>query len=447
MIKINNITDKILFLTSTKRTMAQTENIVELLNAYHKNPVTHTLREKFLTPSLFDIIQKDRSETVHSNFLKWIFNLQLSNGIEGFNIISSLLQAVYKRVLEQGKQDLFPFFLAKAVYGSPTSIQLSNEVEREYPCPGVYYQNDKKSNSGIVDIVISANVTIQNQTKPLKIIIENKVDTKEHDLQTWKYYTYFEGKKLQSTPNSIVIPEKKYNGSDDEIRIYLYLTPESNPSIANCDCPHFIKINYQDIMAHCIVPLLQSSQLDSRNRLLLEEYSRALSLPYINNIGKTIIMSLNTTDAELLKEFWEANQTLITMSLQALVETSQDVNEVNEIKETLDAIEKVKSTRKKYSITHIGTDTTKDSNQSNLMYDLMTMYIQHHPNESGDAIMSRYKDIGAVFSADSDKTGYSKDWLTFKDGTKTRVTTQIQRNADKLETIKERAQKDGFLIK
>ena len=213
--------------------MVQDENVVELLNAYHKSPVTHKLREKFLTPSIFDIIQKDRSETVHSNFLKWIFDLQRSNCIEGFNIISSLLQVAYKRALAQGKQEYFPDFLAKAVYGSPTSIQLSDEVEREYSCPGVYYNDDKKSNSGIVDIVISGTVSRGNETKPFKIIIENKVDTREHDLQTWKYFTYFEGKKLPETPDSIVIKENKYNGPDDELRIYLFLTPEFNPTTHN----------------------------------------------------------------------------------------------------------------------------------------------------------------------------------------------------------------------
>lgn len=423
--------------------MAPDENVVDLLNAYHRSPITQKLREKFLTPSIFDIIQKDRSETVHSNFLKWIFDLQLSNGIEGFNIISSLLQVAYKRAIEQGKQKYFPTYLAKAAYGSPTSIQLSGEVEREYACDGVYYSDDKKKNSGIVDIVISGTASQGNLVKPYKIIIENKVDTKEHDSQTWKYYTYFEGEKQEDTPESISVKERKYKCPEDELRIYLFLTPEFNPENARCDCNRFIKINYQDIMEHCIVPLLQSSQLDPRNKLFLEEYSRALSLPYINNIGKTIIMSLNPIDADLLKEFWEANQTLITMSLEALAQTSQDNKE---IQETVVAIENLKSSRKKYTITNIATGETVQSNQSNLMYDLMNMYIKYGI-KSGHEIISCYQELGSVFCDNDDKTGYSKDWVEFPDGTSVRVTTQIQRNAEKLDKIKDIAQKDGFLIK
>lgn len=425
--------------------MAQDENVVELLNSYHKSPVTQKLREKFLSPSLFDIIQKDRSETVHSNFLKWIFGLQASNRIDGFNIISSLIQVGYKRAIEQGRQDYFSTELAKAAYGNPDSIQIPKKenIRREYPCKGVYYCNDNNSNSGIVDIVISGTFSQENNIRPFKIIIENKVDTKEHDLQTWKYYTYFEKRKCSDTPDKIIIKKIEYDGTDEELRIYLFLTPEPNPANARCDCNRFIKINYQDIMEYCIVPLLQSSQLDSRNRLFLEEYSRALSLPYIDNIGKTIIMSLDPIDADLLKEFWEANQTLITMSLKALAQTSENDSEVQE---TVDAIENLKSSRKKYSITNIATGDIKQTNQSNLMYDLMNMYIKYC-GKSGHNIMSRYHGLGAVFTDNPDTTGYSKDWLIFNDGTKTRVTTQMQRNSEKLDKIKDIAQKDGFLIK
>lgn len=424
--------------------MAQEKSVVELLNAYHTSPVTQKLREKFLTPSIFDVIQKDRSETVHSNFLKWIFDLQVSNGVEGFNIISSLLQAVNKRASEQGKE--LPTDLLKAVYGNHASIQISKKVEREYRCPGVYFKSEKKRNFGIVDLVITGSFSQGSQIKPFKIIIENKVDTKEHDSQTWKYYTFFERGKQQDIPENIVIEgEPQYECPDDEQRIYLFLTPEFNPKDAKCECKHFIKINYQDIMDYCIMPLLESSRLDSRNRIFLEEYSRALSLPYINNIGKTIIMSLSEVEKDLLKEFWEANQELITMSLQALTESSKGKEEKDEIEETLNAIENLKSSRKKFSITHIATGKVKQTNQSNLMLDLMEMY-DKHSSKTGKAIVSQYEKIGKVFCDDITTTGYSKDKFTFEDGTSKRVTTQIQRYAGNLKRIREIAEADGFFI-
>lgn len=421
------------------------KRVVELLNAYHTNPVTQKLREKFFTPSFFNVIQKERSETVHSNFLKWLFDLQVSNGVEGFNIISSLLRVANERALEQ--QKMLPKDLIKAVYGNPTSIQIS-KVEREYPCRGVYFISEKNTkNFGIVDLVISGTFSQGSQTKPFKIIIENKIDAKEHDLQTWKYYTFFERGKQPDTPKDIEFEKAKYECPDhgNEKRVYLFLTPDFNPEDAVCDCNHFIKINYQDIMDYCIMPLLESSQLNTRNRLFIEEYSRTLSLPRINKIGKTVIMSLSKENADLLKEFWEANQELITMSLEALAKISKNEKEIKEgVDEVLNAIDKVKSSRIKFTIKHIGTGSEKPTNQTNLMYDLMSMY-DKYSDKAGKDIVQQYENFGKFF-CDDDTTGYSKDKFTFKDGTSKRVTTQRQRYPQNLEEIKKIAKEDGFLI-
>lgn len=420
--------------------MTQNDNVVDLLNAYHRSPITHRLRERFLTPTIFDIIQKERSETVHSNFLKWMFDLQLTDKIEGFNIISLLLQIAYKRAIEQGKQDSFPNLMAKIAYGAPDSILLSNAVEREYRCNGVYCKSDGKSNSGIVDLVITGSANYKGSAVPFKIIIENKINSAEHDLQTWKYFTYFEGKKQDNTPDNIVIENKLYQATDNELRVYLFLSPESNPENVKCACPHFIKINYQDIMDHCITPLLECPQLNTRNRLFLDEYSRVLSLPY--NYNDNTIMSLSPIDVNLLNEFWEANQKLISMSLQALAQTSQDADTINQ---ALNSITSINKSRTQFTITYTSTGETKQTNQSNLMFDLMTMY-NNLNIKPGQCVVSQYGNIGKVFCKDSLTTGYSKEWIKFDDGTKVRVTTQIQRYPDKLESIKAEALKDGFLI-
>lgn len=79
------------------------------------------------------------------------------------------------------------------------------------------------------------------------------------------------------------------------------------------------------------------------------------------------------------------------------------------------------------------------------MFDLMTMYNSLNI-KPGQSVVSQYGNIGKVFCKDSLTTGYSKEWIKFDDGTKVRVTTQIQRYPDKLESIKAEALKDGFLI-
>lgn len=410
--------------------------IVELLNKYYRSPETQRLRDKFLTPSLFDIIQKDRSETVHSNFLKWLFDLQVTDSSEGFNIISSLIQVSYKRAIEQGLRESFPKELIKAAYGNHMSIEVNERAIREYRCHGV--SNNSRQN-GIVDLVINGFSIYQGNKKPFKIIIENKVDTEEHNNQTWRYYTFFEGKK-SDTPSEIEINNSQYHAPENEDRIYLFLTPAFNPKEVNCSCPHFIKINYQDLMEHCINPLLQCSSLNLRSRLFLEEYSRALSLPYINNLGKNTIMCLNETDKALLKQFWEANQQLISISLEALNNYYSDDKE--EIENAINAINALQGKSTKYSIKVLKTGKVKSSNQTNLMYDLVDLY-QTETEKTLQDVRDRYNEISSIFNNDKTISGYK--WLKFR-GVPIGITTQKQRNRDIVEKITALAKNDGFEI-
>ena len=341
------------------------DNPLDLLRKFHTSPITIKLRERFLSPSLFDIIQKDRSETVHSNFLKWLFDLQISNESAGFNIISSLLQFAHKRAVEQGRD--FPADLALAAYGRPELISLSAETDREYPCPGVAYSKNGKLQTGTVDLVV--NGVARNKSKeliPFKIIIENKVDSKEHDEQTWKYYTFFDG-IAENTPKEISIRKQEYQKPQNEQRIYLYLTPDC----AECACDKYIRVSYQDIMDHIIAPLLSLGDLSPRPRLFLEEYSRALSLPYIDNIGNTKIMATSIHDNELLKEFWDANQALIMLSLKALASSTTDPDAKAEIETTINNINSIQAGRKVFTLT-IGTTTTTVVGLAELVYQVLS---------------------------------------------------------------------------
>lgn len=401
--------------------MAKEKTVFEMLNEYHENTITRKLREKYLTPSLFHIIRKERSEEVHSNFLKWLFELQNSLGNEDFNIISSLLRVSYTRAREQNLPD-FPASLIKLAYGSGSSIRLV-EVEREYSCSG----------AGSVDLVISGEASDGSDRIPFKIIIENKVDSKEHHSQTCKYYNYFEG--------------HRYRGARGEQRLYLFLTPEFNAADAECECGHFIKINYRDIMNYCIHPLKTVSGLSPKNRLFLDEYSRALSFPsYINNDYKTIIMSLDPDDEVLLNEFWKANKDLIKMSLEAYKASGcgGDEEEQEDVQKAIDAIKNIgSSSKKQFKITNKDTGAFTITNQMHLMEQLMDLYNKHSSLDGKD-IVAKYNRIGSVF-VESAKTGYS-DWFTFKDSTRKRITTQQQRDSSKLEKIIKMADEDGFII-
>lgn len=363
-------------------------NPLELLHSFNTSPNTIKLRERFLSPSLFDIIQKDRSETVHSNFLKWLFDLQISNESVGFNIISSLLQFAHKRAVEQERD--FPTDLALAAYGKPESICLSAKTDREYPCPGVNYIKGGKPQTGTVDLVI--NGAAQNKSEeliPFKIIIENKVDSKEHDEQTWKYYSFFEG-RTANTPKGISIVQE-YQKPQNEQRIYLYLTPD----YAECSCDKYIRVSYQDIMDYIITPLLSLGNLSPRTRMFLEEYSRTLSLPYIDNIGNTKIMATSIHDNELLKEFWDTNQTLIKMSLKALSSSTTDPETKDEIETTLNNINSIEAKRKAFTLM-IGTTSKQVVGLVELVYQVIKELAK--TNDSA-ILIKEFSSLGKIYGS------------------------------------------------
>ena len=123
---------------------------------------------------------------------------------------------------------------------------------------------------GRLDIYIELKLLISGKEQKVKLIIENKVESKENNDQTNSYYNYF---------NSI----KK----EDEILIFVYLTPISTLDLielteAECNCKEFIQINYQSIVDYLIEPALNQN-ISNRTKNILNEYLQSLSQPSIDD--------------------------------------------------------------------------------------------------------------------------------------------------------------------
>lgn len=339
--------------------MENKENVIGLLNHYHNDIITQELISKFLTPTIFDIIDKRHSETVHTNFLSWIFNLQFSNLDNTQNPIHGLLRILYRRALEQdritelGDSETIES-IRYASYVSLDNIRVI-KVSSEYPCPGVRYKSKKKDNEGRVDILIECILKIKNNIQqekkenvqiPLKIVIENKLWSNQHDMQTWKYYSYFKGETYDK-PDSIEIIEWREKEENEQC-IFVLLTPY-NPTSVKPDCEHYIRINYQDIMDEILIPIRNSIYLYQRDKVFIEEYIRGLSIPHIDN-EKTNIMSLPPEDRILLKEFYEKNKRLIKLTLQALAEGSDDDDSRESAGKMLDALTDYETKRKHFRL-------------------------------------------------------------------------------------------------
>ena len=307
--------------------------LINDLMRYNNSNASKALFKKYKTKSFFEILAKDTDELIHSKMLKWLFELDdLPCEWKSYPIMN-LLDVILKRADSQNKLVEIDDDLRRAILLRNVKISVKN-VQIEVPTLGVKINYKGKKESGRSDIVIECEADFAQKSRKLVICVENKIDTSEHNFQTWKYYAYFAGKELVSQSkinNEIdVYFENGYNydKKEDEIQLFVFLTPHSDLEMDDiiegklkeaCSCPHYIHINYQDIMNHVLINLQNLENLDVRTKSFVTEYMNTLSIPYIYNNRKHQIMAMSNEDSKLLADFWNENKQLILASLQAFV--------------------------------------------------------------------------------------------------------------------------------
>jgi len=209
-------------------------------------------------------------------FLAWLLNAAESHKLGEFPI-KKLLDIILKfsnDKLKNEHPDLYNSFVTE-----------DYEIERVFVKPEFFIKN-----VGRLDIYLEAVMVIADKKKNIKLIIENKVESKENNDQTNNYYNYFN-------------PIKK----EDEVLIYVYLTPISTLelieiSAPDCNCKEFIQINYQSIVDYLIEPALNQN-ISNRTKNILTEYLQSLSQPSIDDEieghKQELIMALGNEERKL----------------------------------------------------------------------------------------------------------------------------------------------------
>ena len=159
-----------------------------------------------------EIINQERSETTVSLMLKYLFE----NDPE---CLKNVINSKYEPTLD--------------------NIEVTNVIT-EY-----YIYDDKR-----IDLLIEAKTNNQN----IVIVIENKIDSSEHDNQCQRYYDYI---------------KDRYDNSI--IRYYFYLKPSNNLSIPNCK--KFKTITYDDIY-NCIT---------NDEDPYIKDFKKCIERNYMNN--------------------------------------------------------------------------------------------------------------------------------------------------------------------
>lgn len=267
---------------------------VDAIIDFNNDPNVQKLREFYNTKTFPEILGVSRRELSHSSFLAWLFSSAESH-MFGTRPVVQLLELFVKSALEQHRGDAK--VLGKLKYPILTrQIELYSTVVSTEE----YVEADGKR--GRADIVVSCEARLAKEDKPTKvrIVIENKVYSNEHDSQTDTYFKHY-----------------SRVWKSGELTVFIYLSPSNQP--ADPECKSFVCITYQDLLDSILAPMLNQSDISPRTRFIMEEYTNSLSAT-----SDDTQLALSQEEKELLTLFWESHNKLIMAAITAFAETSDD---------------------------------------------------------------------------------------------------------------------------
>jgi len=310
---------------------------------FKNDPDFQKLENFYYSKSFSEILGVSRREISHSGFLAWLLGNLESHNLGEFPI-KKFLDIILKfsnDKLKTKHSDLFNSF-----------------VTEDYLIERLFIKSEYAiKNVGRLDIYIELTLLIAGKTKNIKLVIENKVESRENNDQTNSYFNFF-----NPTEN------------DDNIVIYVYLTPISTLELIEltepeCNCKAFIQINYQSIVDYLIEPALNQN-ISTRTQNILTEYLKSLSQPSIDEEAdghkQELIMALGNEERKLLSSFWEKNQKLILASLYAISsDPEQEKDTRDSIREALDSLSSDKD-RSTYNIKYNSTAFKQNFKKSDI---------------------------------------------------------------------------------
>ncbi len=334
------------------------DKIIESILKYNNNIQVQELRDFYYNKSFPEILAVGRRELSHSSFLAWLFDSKSNHNLDSFPIMQ-LLEVVLLRCRRQHSQ---------TIDINVTNAILSKNISFSHVTVKTEYSVQFKNKRGRVDLVVDCDTIINDsETKKIRIVIENKVLSSEHDNQTKTYFDFFEKNK-----------------SKNELIFYIYLTPQpsiemNNKNHPDCDCEYFTHINYQDILDYILQPSLQRPNLSDRTKFLLTEYIHSLSIPFEDDKNKkNIIMAISENERKLLTAFWENNETLIIAAMNAIAtDSNQDQDIVDSVSKASSYLNNSKRDYSKFSINNEGKYTKRG-----LVFAIVNKYLKINPSTS-----------------------------------------------------------------
>ena len=151
------------------------------------------LQSLYFSKSFSEILSISRREISHSSFIAWLLDNK-ENHLLSFFPIQKFMEIIIVRCSTEIEKKHPAFF---------NSVLTDN-----YSIKSLIIEKEKGLGKfGRLDIYAEISLLIEDKEQKVKLIIENKVESKENNDQTNGYYQYFEE-----------------NRKEGEINFYVYLT-------------------------------------------------------------------------------------------------------------------------------------------------------------------------------------------------------------------------------
>lgn len=393
------------------------DDIKKMLTDLRTSNIYINLMNYYSSTSIFNIICKDRSETVHSNFIAWLLSPNTSHGLGEYPLRQFFLLLAREKYTDNNVNSFLPSDLEQAFLIGDYNIH-ETKISREYSTGQVFEEKSKKK-KGFIDILIEVDISIGKERKTLPIIIENKVFSKENVYN-------INNKKYMQTDLYYMWGQRTFSSSSSLNPIYVFLTPDGTKASKET----YINITYQDLVDIVLEPCLRNNPSND-GKVFIKNYLRCLSYSDISEDEnkKGYVMAITNEEKELLKKFYETHKPLLSAVAQCL---QDDEDMSDEDKKALEAFTQV--VNRDYTKYNFNRQTKLGKGK--LALEIIKKYITDHNNISFNELQSIFPDkyqgsLGVIRQLDLINTKdlsryYSKpeEIISLADGTKIVVCSQ-----------------------
>ncbi len=392
----------------------------EKLQKIYSSIEYNLLMKKRSQTTYLEVMKKQRSETIFTSMLAWIFSdPDFDKG--GFE---SLL-ARKKGKIRDSKFESPILYLLRLLALKADDGQIDNDlrikimtnelVVKVLPAKTeVSTSKTKGKASDRIDLQLDCIVKDKTnfKEKNLRIFLENKVDSDEHDEQCKKYYKYFTDEKIEDNKNS-------------DYDIFVFLSIDVPKKLSS---DKYIKITYQDLLDNVLtLILMQGNYYPDTSIKYLQDFINTITSLKTN--GKRQI-AMDKETKELLEKFYENNREIIEQA----VLTCSDSDELKE------ALKTSQRDRTKYKLRYKGKEIGNNIPKSKVALTAITHLkkIGKTPEDIKDLL----KNCGSFWSTSNGITGYT-DLVDFGDDGQYWVHTQRYKG-DTFKTLVETLEQSDF---